>query len=364
MHEGPIKVMLVDDSAVVRQALTKILAPISDIDVIGSAMDPIFALEKMKKNWPDVIILDLEMPRMDGLSFLKKIMAKRPTAVIICSTLTLKGSETTMQALSAGAIDIVNKPVMNVKGFLEDSSESLIRSIRAAAQANPTKIRQFPQSENNNSEARPLYTADVMLPAGKPASLVDTTDKIIAIGTSTGGTQALEYILPKLPRTSPGIAIVQHMPEKFTKSFANRLNSFCQVEVKEAEDGDLLLPGTALIAPGGRHMIVRQMGGRYSVEVKDGPMVNRHRPSVDVLFRSVAKAAGQNALGVIMTGMGSDGAAGMKEMFDAKALTIAQDEASSIVYGMPKEAVLQGGVSQVLSLQEIPKQMLKAFTRH
>ena len=354
-----IKVLLVDDSAVVRQALAGVLSGAPDIEVIGSVIDPIFAIERMKLQWPDVIVLDVEMPRMDGITFLRKIMSERPTPIVICSTLTLKGSETTMQALSAGAVDIVNKPTIGVKGFLEEASESLIHTIRGAASVNLNALRRI---DRQPIKVRPKLTADAMLAPGAPSSLAESTDKIVAIGTSTGGTQALEYVLPTLPRVSPGIVIVQHMPEKFTQSFANRLNGCCELEVREAQNGDRILPGSALIAPGGRHMILKRQGARYYVRIKDGPLVSRHRPSVDVLFRSVATAAGKNALGIIMTGMGDDGARGLKEMFDAGAQTIAQDEATSIVYGMPNEAIRRGGVYQSLGLHDIPQAILRAFT--
>ena len=352
-----IRVMIVDDSATVRQVLNGVLSAEPDIDVIGVAVDPLFALDKMNHNWPDVIVLDVEMPRMDGITFLKKIMAERPTPVVICSTLTEKGAETTMQALAAGAVDIVTKPRMGLRQFLIDSGSELVRAVRAAAHA---RVRR-------NAVAAPAAAAPVV--AGKlsadailaaPAKAMnETTDKVVAIGTSTGGTQALEVLLTALPRTVPGIVIVQHMPEKFTAAFANRLNGLCQLEVREAANGDRVLPGRALIAPGGRHMLLKRSGAQYHVEVVDGPPVNRHRPSVDVLFRSVAKCAGRNALGIIMTGMGDDGARGLKEMHDGGAHTIAQDEASCVVFGMPKEAIKLGGAEAVLPLQHIPDTIVR-----
>ncbi|GMR19457.1 MAG: chemotaxis response regulator protein-glutamate methylesterase [Gammaproteobacteria bacterium] len=360
MTHKKIKVLLVDDSAVVRQALTKVFSTAPDIEVSGSVIDPIFAMQRMKQQWPDVIVLDVEMPRMDGITFLKKIMAEHPTPVVICSTLTLKGSETTMQALSSGAVDIINKPTIGVKGFLQESAELLIDTVRGAARANLKTIK---RNANRKLKVLPKLTADAMLAPGGSTSLAESTDKVVAIGTSTGGTQALELVLPALPRVVPGIVVVQHMPEKFTQSFAQRLNSISQLDIKEASDNDRVIPGRALIAPGGKHMLLERSGAHYYVRIKDGPLVSRHRPSVDVLFRSVAKAAGRNALGIIMTGMGDDGARGLREMFDAGAQTLAQDEATSVVYGMPKEAVNHGGVQEILALHDIPQTILQTFAQ-
>lgn len=345
-----IRVLLVDDSAVVRQVLMAILADTPDIEVMGAACDPIFAMDKLAREWPDVIVLDVEMPRMDGITFLKKIMSERPTPVLICSSLTEKGAETTLQALSAGAVDIITKPQMGLKNFLLESAAVLVAAIRAAANANVKNLgkrvmpRLKPQTKLN---------ADVILPAGHGHAMVQTTERIVAIGTSTGGTQALEAVLTALPRVSPGIVIVQHMPEKFTASFAERLNSLCQIEVREARNNDRVLPGLALIAPGGKHMMLTRSGAYYHVQVIDGPLVNRHRPSVDVLLRSVARFAGRNATGIVMTGMGDDGARGLKEMFDAGADTVAQDEASCVVFGMPKEAIKLGGAKRILPLSDM-----------
>jgi two-component system chemotaxis response regulator CheB len=351
-----IKVMVVDDSAVVRQVVKKTLELDPGIEVIGAASDPIFAYQKMGERWPDVIVLDIEMPRMDGLTFLRKLMAERPTPVVICSSLTAKGSETAIQALEAGAIAIVTKPNGQLKQFLEDASVELAGAVKAAARAN---LRRLAPAAPAAPAAVPLQvppklTADAILAAPTGQAMAQTTERIVAIGTSTGGTQALEAVLTALPRMVPGIVIVQHMPEKFTASFAERLNSLCQIEVKEAVHGDRVMPGRALIAPGGRHMLLKRSGAQYTVEVVDGPLVSRHRPSVDVLFRSVAKAAGRNAIGIIMTGMGDDGAHGLKEMFDTGAQTIAQDEESCVVFGMPKEAIKLGAVRDVLSLTAIP----------
>jgi len=341
----PIKVLIIDDSAVVRQALSEILGKDRGIQVIGQAMDPLFAMEKMKKAWPDVILLDVEMPRMDGITFLRKIMAERPTPVIICSSLTAKGAETTMQALAAGAFTIFTKPTLGVKNFLEDSSGDLVMAVRAAAGARVSRVLK---------PVPPKANADIVLPPGGEAMAV-TTDRFTAIGTSTGGTQALEFVLASLPRTCPGIVVVQHMPEKFTAAFAARLNSICEIEVREARTGDRVLAGRALIAPGGKHLVVRRSGAQYVAEVVSAPPVNRHCPSVDVLFRSVAKYAGRNALGVIMTGMGDDGARGLLEMKQAGAHTLAQDEESCVVFGMPKEAIKLGAADKVVPLSMIPE---------
>ena len=351
MVNNPVKVLIVDDSAVVRQALVSILGHDRSIKVIGHAMDPIFAMEKMAKEWPDVILLDVEMPRMDGLTFLRKIMAERPTPVIICSSLTAKGAETTMQALAAGAFAIFTKPTIGVKNYLEDASMDLVSAVRAAAGA---RMSRLPVPQRAVQHTPPKLTADAVLAPGSEAMSV-TTDIFTAIGTSTGGTQALEYVLAALPRTCPGIVVVQHMPEQFTAAFAERLNHICEVEVREARTGDRVIPGRALIAPGGKHLVVKRSGAQYLAEVISAPPVNRHCPSVDVLFRSVAKYAGKNATGVIMTGMGDDGARGLLEMKQAGARTLAQDEASCVVFGMPKEAIRLGAADRVVPLQQIPE---------
>ncbi|MCK6395591.1 chemotaxis response regulator protein-glutamate methylesterase [Zoogloea sp.] len=355
----PIKVMIVDDSAVVRQVLSATLGEDRAIEVIGAVVDPVFALEKMKACWPDVIVLDVEMPRMDGITFLRKIMAERPTPVVICSTLTEKGSETALQALSAGAVCVVTKPRMGLKQFLTDSSDDLVSAVKVAARA---KVRRLmAASQTMAVPTGPKLSADAILPAG--TAMAQTTETVIAIGTSTGGTQALEAVLRALPRVCPGIVVVQHMPEKFTGAFAQRLDTVCEVEVREARQGDRVVPGRVLIAPGGRHMLLKRSGAQYVVDVVDGPPVSRHRPSVDVLFRSVARFAGRNAVGIIMTGMGDDGARGMKEMHDAGAWTVAQDEATCVVYGMPKEAVKLGAVDRILPLQDIPSAILGRISR-
>lgn len=350
-----INVLVVDDSAVIRQTITSILSGDKSLNVVAAVPDPLFALQRMKMQWPDVIVLDIEMPRMDGITFLKKIMAERPTPVVICSTLTQRGAETTMQALSAGAVSIITKPKIGIKDFLLDSSADLVHAVKEAAVANVENL--IPQRRPSNIPS-PKNTGDAIL-APASSAMSKTTETVVAIGTSCGGTQALEVVLPTLPRVSPGIVIVQHMPEKFTAAFAERLNGISQIEVREAQNGDRVIPGRALIAPGGKHMMLQRSGAQYQVEVRDGPLVNRHRPSVDVLFRSVAKFAGKNAVGIIMTGMGEDGAQGLREMHETGAYTIAQDEASCVVFGMPKEAIKLGCVDKVASLQGIIGEIVK-----
>jgi len=347
-----IKVMIVDDSAVVRQVLSEVFNASSGIEVMDVATDPIVAMEKMKQRWPDVIVLDVEMPRMDGITFLKQIMASRPTPVVICSSLTQKGADISMQAMAAGAVEVIAKPHAGVKQFLQDSNNLLIQAVKGAAAARMSRMRTLPPTP---LESRPKLSADAILAAPTGQQMFQTTERIVAIGTSTGGTQALEAILTKLPRTCPGLAIVQHMPEKFTASFAERLDRLSEIEVKEAATGDRILPGRALIAPGGKHMMIKRSGAYYQVEVVDGPLVSRHKPSVDVLFRSAAKFAGKNALGIIMTGMGDDGAKGLKEMHDVGARTIAQDEDSCVVFGMPKEAIKLGAADEVIALDAMAK---------
>ena len=345
-----IKVMIVDDSALVRQVVSQTLDKEPGIEVIATASDPLFAFSKLQTAWPDVIILDIEMPRMDGISFLRKIMAERPTPVIICSSLAEHGAQAAFEAMAAGAVSIITKPKASLKSFLEDASNDIVHAVRNAARVNLRALK-----VGIPAMPSPKLSADVMLgAAGAHRALERTTDQLVAIGTSTGGTQALEAILTKLPATTLGIVIVQHMPEKFTAMFAERLNSLCQIEVREAKNGDRVIPGLALIAPGGKHMMLKRNGAQYVVDVADGPLVNRHKPSVDVLFRSVAKFAGANALGIIMTGMGDDGARGLKEMHDTGAKTIAQDEASCVVFGMPKEAIKLGAAEQTLALEQIP----------
>jgi len=340
---APIRVLIVDDSAVVRQVLTAVLDHDPSITVIGTAADPIYAMQRMNADWPDVVVLDVEMPRMDGITFLKKLMSVRPTPVVICSTLTHKGAETTMAAMAAGAVGFISKPMSGLKSFLEEDSGDIVRAVKAAAAGDMRRMRAISDAPRT---PLPASSATRALPV--------TTDRLVAIGTSTGGTQALEAVLTALPRVAPGIVVVQHMPEKFTAAFAARLNGLCQSEVVEAKDGDRVLPGRVLIAPGGLHMSVRRDGAQYRVHVADGPPVNRHKPSVDVLFRSVADCAGANALGVIMTGMGDDGARGLKRMRDAGARTVGQDEATCVVYGMPGEAFKMGAVEVEMPLHSLP----------
>ncbi len=350
-----IKAFIIDDSATVRQVLGDILSNAPEIEVIGAAQDPLFALKRMEKEWPDVIILDVEMPRMDGLTFLRKIMSERPTPVIMCSSVTESGSAISIQALDLGAVEVVAKPKMNLKEGLNDSARQLIQAVKAAAGANMRRVRTHAAAVRNSI---PKLTADAILPGAKPSLHSAPATRMVAIGTSTGGTQALEAVLMRLPRNAPAIAVVQHMPEKFTRAFADRLNDMCEVDVKEAEDNDLMRAGQVLIAPGGRHLVVRRQGAQLLARIKDGPPVSRHRPSVDVLFRSVAAAAGKHALGIIMTGMGDDGAAGLKEMHDLGAQTIAQNEETCVVFGMPGVAIERGAVDLVIPLDAIAQKIL------
>jgi two-component system chemotaxis response regulator CheB len=354
-------VLIVDDSAVVRQTLEKLLSSDRQIEVMGTASDPFIAADKIRKEVPDVITLDIEMPRMDGVTFLQKLMAQHPIPVVICSSLSGAGTETALRALEYGAVEIITKPRMGAKQFLEESRIRLIDAVKAAAVAKIGKIGRIASDRPKPArmEVAPKLTADAMLSMPKSSlAMAQTTEKVVVIGASTGGTEALRVILEEMPLDAPGMVIVQHMPENFTAAMARRLDSLCRVSVKEAEDGDTVIRGRALIAPGNRHTLLKRSGARYYVEVKDGPLVSRHRPSVDVLFRSAARYAGKNAVGVIMTGMGDDGARGMKEMHDAGAHTIAQDENSCIVFGMPKEAIKLGGVDKVLPLEGITGHVL------
>ncbi|HOB94954.1 MAG TPA: chemotaxis response regulator protein-glutamate methylesterase [Aquabacterium sp.] len=339
---GPVTAVVVDDSAVVRKHLADLLTA-GGIEVIATASDPLFAWPKMAARWPDVVVLDVEMPRMDGISFLRKIMAERPTPVVMCSTLTEKGATTTLQALAEGAVAFVTKPKLGLREFLSNPSNGLVACVRAAAASNLCAMR--PQGAPTTAPA-----AVPKPPAPGAGAMAVTTDRVIAVGSSTGGVQAIETLLRSLPRTVPGMVIVQHMPERFTGALADRLNGLCAVDVKEAADGDRVVDGRVLIAPGGRHMQLLRSGAQYVVSVRDGPLVNRHKPSVDVLFKSVAHCAGANALGLILTGMGDDGARGLREMRDAGARTAAQDEASSVVFGMPREAIRLGAADSVLPI--------------
>ncbi len=343
-----IQVMLIDDSAVVRQTLSEVLSGEDDIAVIETASDPYDAVEKLKKCVPDVIILDIEMPRMDGLTFLRKLMSQHPLPVIICSSKAEEGSNNVFQAMQFGAVDIIQKPKVGTKQFIEESRVMISDAVRAAHLARVKKISPSVQ------RVSPKLSADVILPPASPHAVsIETTECVVAIGASTGGTEALREFLEQLPIDCPGMVIVQHMPEHFTAAFASRLDGICAVNVKEAENNDSVLRGRVLVAPGNRHLLLKRSGARYYVEVKDGPLVSRHRPSVDVLFRSTARYAGKNAIGVIMTGMGDDGAKGMLEMKEAGAFTVAQDEATCVVFGMPKEAIKLGAVDSVVPLREI-----------
>jgi len=345
MSTPRIRVLIVDDSAVVRQNLSEVLSSDPEIDVMGTAADPFVATERMREEVPDVITLDIEMPRMDGLTFLQKIMSQHPIPVVICSSLAEEGAQSTLKALEYGAVDIITKPHLGSKQFLEDSRIALCQAVKAAAAAQLSVLQP-------RRAVEPKLTADAILSPATHA-MAETTEKVVAIGASTGGTEALKTLLEVLPPDAPGIVIVQHMPEMFTRAFANRLDGLCNITVKEAETNDTVLRGRALIAPGNHQLLLKRSGARYYVDIKDGPLVCRHRPSVDVLFRSAARYAGQNAVGVILTGMGDDGASGMLEMKQAGAVTIAQDEATSVVFGMPKEAIKRRAVDKVLPLQAV-----------
>ncbi len=337
-----IRVLVVDDSAVVRKIFSEELSKYPDIQVIGVAPDPYVAREKIVNLKPDVITLDIEMPRMDGLTFLKKLMKYYPLPTIIVSSLTPQGGKLTLEAMEIGAVDVIGKP--GAAYTVGDMSAQLADKIRAASRVRLTK---------RDESVMPSG-------AGEPIrARAQTSNKVVAIGASTGGTEALKKVLTKMPPNSPGIVIVQHMPANFTTAFAARLNDLSQINVKEAEDNDSVTPGTALLAPGNFHMILRRSGGRYYVEVKTGPMVHHQRPAVDVLFKSTAKYAGANAIGVILTGMGADGAEGLLEMKNAGAGTIAQDEKSCVVFGMPREAIRLGGVDKVVSIDQVASEIIK-----
>lgn len=354
MQRQKIRVLVVDDSASVRQVLSAILNEDPDIEVMATASDPFAAARKLQEETPDVIILDIEMPRMDGITFLRKIMAQHPIPVIICSTLTEEGSDLMFEAFEAGAVDILPKPRADSRQALQESSARLRDAVKAAARAR-VRVR---SGRAPRTIIEQKLTADVIMPPPVQGRASPVTERIVCIGVSTGGTEALREVLEVLPRRCPGILIVQHMPGGFTAAFAKRLNSLCEVDVKEAEDGDVVVQGGVYIAPGGRHMLLQRTGQRYHIVIKDGPPVSRHRPSADVLFRSAAQYAGRNALGIIMTGMGDDGARGLLEMRKLGASTRAQDEESCVVFGMPKEAIACGAVEKVVSLTQIPKEIL------
>lgn len=350
-----IKVLVVDDSAMVRQTMTQILSSDPEIEVVGTAQDPFVAAKRLQEVVPDVITLDVEMPRMDGITFLRKIMTQHPIPVVICSTLTEDGALTTLKAMEYGAVDIILKPKVGTKQFLEESRIRITDAVKAAGRAQLKKLRAV-----RELEPQPKLSADAILPGPSSRAMIETTEKMVVVGASTGGTEALRVFLEAMPQDCPPIAVVQHMPEKFTAAFSMRLDSICRITVKEAQDNDTMLRGQALIAPGNKHALLKRSGARYYIEIREGPLVSRHRPSVDVLFRSAARYAGKNAVGVIMTGMGDDGAKGMLEMHQAGAYTIAQDEATCVVFGMPQEAIKLGGVDKVLPLEAIALAVVRA----
>jgi Chemotaxis response regulator containing a CheY-like receiver domain and a methylesterase domain len=342
------KVLVVDDSAAVRQTLARIIEDSGDLELSDIAPDPFVAVEKIAQELPDVIVLDIEMPRMDGLSFLREIMSQHPIPTVICSSLAIEGSDSIMKAFAYGAVDVITKPRLGTRQFLEESSILICDTIRAASRV---RVKRVPRERGLEPEGK--LTADAVIPMSKKRVLTETTEKVVVVGASTGGTEALRVFLEAMPDDAAGIVVVQHMPENFTRSFAQRLDSLCRISVKEAGNGDAVLRGRALIAPGNYHTLLRRSGASYFVEVKEGPLVSRHRPSVDVLFRSSALNAGKNAVAVIMTGMGDDGAKGMLELKESGALTIAQDEESCVVFGMPKEAIRLGAADHVLPLDRI-----------
>lgn len=385
----PIRVMIVDDSAVVRQTLTKLFEEDPGFEVVATAGDPYIAAKKLTSVVPDVITLDIEMPRMDGLRFLRHLMSQHPLPVVICSSVAESGSANALSALESGACEIVEKPKMGTKEFLEESRVRVYDAVRAAyasryglsklkgttarPAAEKPAAQAAPQVKRTDAprpggaamrDVQPKHSADVILAAGDGRRVPTTTEKVIAIGASTGGTEALREVLQAMPLTAPGIVIVQHMPEHFTAAFARRLNEICEITVKEAENDDTVVTGRALIAPGNRHVLLKRSGARFYVELADGPLVSRHRPSVDVLFRSAARFAGGNAIGVIMTGMGDDGAQGLKEMHEGGSWTIAQDELSCVVFGMPNEAIKKGAVDQVVPLSGIAGAILARTGAH
>jgi len=349
-----IRVLIVDDSAVVRQTLEEVISSDRELEVMATASDPYIAADRIRHEVPDVITLDVEMPRMDGVTFLQKLMSQHPIPVVICSSLTEAGSETALKALEYGAVEIIQKPRVGTKQFLEESKVRICDAIKAAAMAKVRHISSVPRTA-----VVPKLSADVILEKATSHAMAKTTEKVVVVGASTGGTEALSDFLQAMPLDAPGIVIVQHMPEHFTRAFATRLDSICRISVKEAEDNDTVIRGRALIAAGNHHLLLKRSGARYYVEIKEGPLVSRHRPSVDVLFRSAARYAGKNAVGVIMTGMGDDGAKGMLEMKEAGAYNIAQDEESCVVFGMPKKAIELNCVDRVLPLSAIPAAVIR-----
>jgi two-component system, chemotaxis family, protein-glutamate methylesterase/glutaminase len=349
----PLRVLIVDDSALVRETMSQILSSDPEIEVMGTACDPFAAADKMKREMPDVMTLDIEMPRMDGLSFLQRVMAQRPMPVVICSSLGEAQCETSLRALDYGAVEVICKPKVGTREFLLESSVRLCDAVKAAARARPRR------GVRASFIAEPKLSADAVIAKPRSFAMSQTTDRVVVVGASTGGTEALRVLLEGLPADCPAIVIVQHMPELFTAAFARRLDSLCAMTVKEAENDDTVMRGRVLIAPGNRHALLKRSGARYYVEVRDGPLVSRHRPSVDVLFRSTATYAGRNAVGVLMTGMGDDGARGLSEMKESGATTIAQDEASCVVFGMPQEAIKRGAALRVLPLDKIAGEIVR-----
>ncbi len=360
MSSKKIRVLIVDDSASVRTTLSEIISADPDLEVMATASDPYVAVERIRQEVPDVMFLDLEMPRMDGLTFLRKMMSQRPIPTVICSSMTEDGSDALMQALEAGAVEVVTKPRVDTAQWLQDSSMRICDAAKAAAHA---KFNGVQKAAPPPLKVEAKLTADAVVPPLSAARLASVklnmpvTDPIICIGASTGGTEALREVLEALPADTPGVLIVQHMPEKFTNAFARRLDGLCRVEVKEAEEGDVVRQGLVLIAPGAKHMTLHRAGSRYTVHIVDGPHVSRHRPSVDVMFRSASQMAGRNAMGVILTGMGDDGARGLLEMREAGSHTVAQDEESSVVFGMPKEAIQRGAAAKVLPLGRVANEI-------
>lgn len=349
-----IKVLIIDNSAVFRQTLSRILNADALIEVIATAADPFIAAGKMAHQVPDVITLDIKVPRMNGITFLKKIMSQHPIPVVIISDEAEGNVQLMLKAMEYGAVEVMAKNIFETGSI---TNETKIKVCTAIKEAVKVKLKKKPVAEV--SLTSPKFSADAVLNQVKPRNLIDTSDKVIAVGASTGGIQAISIFLEALPVNVPGILIVQHLPENFTKSFADRLNDICNISVKEAEDGDIVKPGTAFIAPGNRHLLLKKRGSQYYVEVRDGQLVNRHRPAVDVLFRSTALYAGKNSIGILMTGMGDDGARGLLEMKEAGARTIAQDEKSCVVFGMPKEAILLNAADKILPLKEIAKYVIK-----
>ncbi len=355
-----IRVLICDDSALIRQILTKIISSDNNLEVVGSAHDPYMARELIKELNPDVLTLDVEMPKMDGVTFLRNLMRLRPMPVVMISSLTEKGANITLQALEFGAVDFVAKPKLDVHNTLGQYAEEIIAKIKMAAKVNISKL----SADATNLKVTPKLSADAILEKNSGKQFLKTTDKIIALGASTGGTEAIKEVLQRLPAGTPGIVITQHIPEAFSGPFARRMNNCSDMTVFEASDGQQILPGHVYIAPGNKHLVIERSGARYICKLHDGPPVNRHKPSVDVMFRSVAQNVGFNAIGVILTGMGDDGARGMKEMKDQGAPTIAQDEKSSVVWGMPGEAVKCGGVDSILDLYDIPAKILNLVKYH